>query len=164
MFNHHTQGKYPNEHFPPPSQPGRSSGEAFNEIFSYNEDDPDASRFSILGQIEKYRKNGAFHIRLCYPDYTEDFPCNEWTQTSNFMQDKVITDYNPIRITYLQRDSENDFDGLKRSSSWFTWVSSSYAWRFMVGYCQADLQYGAYSKPRVSHVELYLLAGMIKIF
>ena len=104
----HAGGYFP----PPPAKNSPGTGEAFNEIFSYNEDDPDALRFSILGQIEKYRKNGALHIRLCYPEYTEYFPCNEWTQTSNFMQDEVITDYNPIRITYTQSDSQNDFDGL----------------------------------------------------
>ena len=148
----------------PPAKNSPGTGEAFNEIFSYNEDDPDALRFSILGQIEKYRKNGALHIRLCYPEYTEYFPCNEWTQTSNFMQDEVITDYNPIRITYTQSDSQNDFDGLKKSLNWISWASSSYNWTFTIGYAQFNLIPGAYSKPSVSHVELYLLAGMIKSF
>ena len=149
MYNQHYAGGY----FP------RFPREGFEEIFSYNEDDPDALKFSILGQIEKYRKNGAFYIRMCYPEYPEDFPCNEWTQVSNFMQDKVITDYNPIRITYPQ-----NFDGLQKTTSGPRWASGSYDWSFSIGYTQGGAIPGAVSKRRVSLVELYLLAGMIKKF
>ena len=60
-----------------------------------------------------------FHIRLCYPEYTDlEFPCNEWTQSSNFVEEDVITDFQPIKLTWRTPGDENQirpFAGLGRN-------------------------------------------------
>ena len=45
---------------------------------SHNSDDPDAPLYSILDQVENFRMDGVFHIRICYKELSQDFPCNEW--------------------------------------------------------------------------------------
>ena len=79
---------------------------------SYNKDDPNADLYSILDQIENYRKDGVFHIRICYDELAEDnFPCNEWTQSSNFVEETNITDFKAIEITFKAGDG-GTFGGL----------------------------------------------------
>ena len=89
------------------------------DTLHYNVDDPDAPLYSILDQIESYRKDGVFHIRLCYPEYTDlEFPCNEWTQSSNFVEEAVITDFHPIKLTWRMPGDNNQigtFAGLGRN-------------------------------------------------
>ena len=84
------------------------------EVKNFNNDDPDAYRYSILDQIENYRKDGLFHIRICYPFYEEEFPCNEWTQSSNFFTKNDVVDYQPIRITYNESSRGVEFKGLRK--------------------------------------------------
>ena len=92
--------------------PGRESTEYSNP------DNPDALKYSILGDLENYRKDGVFHLRLCYPEFTQyDFPCNEWTQSSNFMHEKAVTDFNPIEFTFDFR-----FDGLGLGAPQTPWA------------------------------------------
>ena len=80
---------------------------------SYNKDDPNADLYSILDQIEEYRKDGVFHIRLCYDELAEDnFPCNEWTQSSNFVENPNITDFHAIDITFKNRGDGGTFGGI----------------------------------------------------
>ena len=82
---------------------------------SYNADDPDADLYSILDQIENYRRDGVFHIKLCYEELSSKykFPCNEWTQSSNMAEESDITDYNPIRIAFGQSGTgSGSFGGL----------------------------------------------------
>ena len=61
-----------------------------DEAKNFNDDDEDAYRYSILSKIENYRKDGLFHIRICYPSYEEECPCNEWTQSSNFVTENDV--------------------------------------------------------------------------
>jgi hypothetical protein len=85
---------------------------------SYNADDPDADLYSRLDHIEKYRKEGVFHIRICYKELDEfDFPCNEWTQSSNFVKEVNITDYEEIDITFDESGNGGNFVGLGLSPS-----------------------------------------------
>ena len=81
------------------------------------------------------------------------------------MEEKDITDYNPIRITYPQSYSNRDFDGLKKMTSWYKnyFWASPYSWYFGIGYgySTSTTFEGVYGKPWVSHLEVYLLAGMI---
>ena len=85
---------------------------------SYNADNPDADLFSSLDQIEKYRKDGVFHVRICYEElYEFDFPCNEWTQSSNFVKEVNITDYEEIDITFDESGNGGNFAGLGLSPS-----------------------------------------------
>ena len=86
VYSHHYKGGF---------FPDRESVE------SSNPDNPDSLKYSILGQLENYRKDGVFHFRLCYFEFTQyDFPCNEWKQSSNFMNEKAVTDFDPIEITF----------------------------------------------------------------
>ena len=102
MFSHDTKGGF----FPD-----------IEQAKSYNKDDPNADLYSILDQIEDYRKDGVFHIRLCYDELAEDnFPCNEWTQSSNFVEDPNITDFNAIDITFKQRGDGGMFGGIGLNS------------------------------------------------
>ena len=74
----------------------------YTDYVSWNTDEPDSLRYSILDQMEKYRKNGVFHLRICFPDYTEDeFPCNEWEQSSNFVLETTVSGFKAIRLTFL---------------------------------------------------------------
>ena len=79
IFSHHARG-------------GMFSRNDRTEPNNWNSDDPDSLRYSIIDQIEKYRKNGVFHLRICFPDYTEDeFPCNEFEQSSNFVTETSVS-------------------------------------------------------------------------
>ena len=142
--------------------PTRSVDPETKEQKRINEDDPDAGRFSILDGIDKYKKDGVFHIKLCYPEYTEEFPCNEWTQSSNFERDREITDYKPIRITYKHTHSRNSpFLGLLRKTYGPCELSSTYPYRFEVGFCCFGL--GPLGKPNVRRLEIYLAAGILNL-
>ena len=75
-----------------------------------------------MDQVENYRKDGVFHIRICYDELAEDgFPCNEWTQSSNFVEETNVTDFNALDITFKQSGDGGTFGGLglspARSSS-----------------------------------------------
>ena len=52
---------------------------------SSNPTDPSADLYSILDRVEDFRKDGVFHIRICWPEVESGlisgFPCNEWTQS-----------------------------------------------------------------------------------
>ena len=153
VFNHNTIG-------------GMFSRYDRDEVRNFNSDDPDADLYSILDQIENYRIDGLFHIRFCYPEYTEEFPCNEWTQSSNFLEETEVADYKQIRITYEKCYGDLDFAGLRKSTSnyWSFFVATCYSWYFGIGYGYGSTSRsyeGAYGKPWISHSELYLLAGMI---
>ena len=104
-----------------------------NEPNNWNADDPDALRYSILYRMEKYRKNGVFHLRICFPDYTEDeFPCNEWEQSSNFVHEKEITGFKAIRLTYPKCWGDKDFVGLYKDVTTY-WTVTCYSWYFSFG-------------------------------
>ena len=158
MFHHDTAGGM----FPYGTGPTRK------QVLNYNEDDPKADRYSILDKMEKYRrKDGLFHIRLCYPTYSELFPCNEWTQSSNFVEDTEITDFKEIELTYAQSYTDQDFPGLMKMTSWYKnyFWSSPFSWYFGVGYGYSGTAFnGAYGKPSVSVLDIYLAAGIITKF
>ena len=69
-----------------------------------NPTDPSADLYSILNRVEEFRKDGVFHIRFCWPEVTSglinDFPCNEWTQSSNFAEEIEIEDFEPIALSF----------------------------------------------------------------
>ena len=91
------------------------------EAKSYNEYDPDAKLYSILDQIEDYRKDGVFHIRLCYPEFTEyEFPCNEWKQSSNMATESNITGFEEIYLTFKKAGNSGSFGGLGISPKSFS--------------------------------------------
>lgn len=85
-----------------------------------NIDDPEADLFSRLYELDSMRNwEGVFHFKLCYPELassTINFPCNEWTQTSNPLTESKITGFAAINLTWT-RDGMNDlFHGLGLSS------------------------------------------------
>ena len=61
--------------------------------------------------------NGMFHFKLCYPERTEeDFPCNEWKQSSNPLMDSKVTGFVGIRLTWPLRSDGKPFGGLMKSN------------------------------------------------
>ena len=131
---------------------------------SYNKDDPNADLYSILDQIENYRKDGVFHIRICYDELAEDnFPCNEWTQSSNFVEETNVTDFNAFDITFKQSGDGGTFGGLGLSppSSSYTLVHSSNYWFSIGSIVQVDIGIAGPYPTFVKKVELYLAISNI---
>ena len=137
------------------------------QVLKWNEEDPMADRRSILYRMEDYRgKDGLFHIRLCYPEYSEPFPCNEWTQSSNFVEDTEIANFTALELTYTSNYG-TPFPGLKAMTGWtknYFWSSASY-WDYGVGYgYSGGTQFeGASGKTWVSMLDIYI-AGGINLF
>ena len=133
------------------------------EVLRYNEEDLLADRRSILYRMEEYRrKDGLFHIRLCYPDYSDPFPCNEWTQSSNFVEETEIKDFTAVEITY-NKNYGYTFFGLKKMTGWYTnyFLFSPYAWYFAIGYgFSSGNFYGAYGKSNTKIMDVYLAGGI----
>ena len=80
------------------------------EAKNKNPDDENADLFSILGQLERYRRcSGIFHFKLCYPELAENFtfPCNEWTQFNNPVSDSMIKDFQEVKLTF-----KDNFQGI----------------------------------------------------
>ena len=138
------------------------------EVKNFNDDDPDAYLFSILYRLEEFRVDGIFHLKLCYPEYEEEFPCNEWSQRSNFVEEREIVDYKPIRISYLDKGwGRGDFPGLMKMVGWAQsyFLYSPYSWFFGIGYGympSGKSFEGAAGKPNVAKLELYVMAGNTK--
>merc|ERR1712013_195064 len=100
-----------------------------------NVDDENSKLFSRLYDLESmWDDNGMFHFKLCYPERTEeDFPCNEWKQSSNPLMDSKVTGFVGIRLTWPLRSDGKPFGGLMKSTpqtnlidddpSWFWWNS-----------------------------------------
>ena len=135
---------------------------------SYNKDDPNADLYSILDQIENYRKDGVFHIRICYDELADDsFPCNEWTQSSNFVEETNVTDFNALDITFKQSGDGGIFAGLGLSppSSSYTLVDdlphSSNYWFSIGSIIQVDIGMAGPYPTHVKKVELYLAISNI---
>ena len=55
---------------------------------------------------------GVFHFKLCYPELAEDFPCNEWTQSSNPLTQQTITGFAGITVTWNTNGIGGPFQGL----------------------------------------------------
>ena len=82
-----------------------------------NSDNETADMFSILDQVEEYRNcDGNFHFKICYPELQENysFPCNEWIQSLNPFNDKLLRGFKPINITF--QSVTQDFNGLGMSA------------------------------------------------
>ena len=86
----------------------------------YNTHDSDADLYSILYKVGEYGKDGLFHIRFCWEELTDyPFPCNEWTQTSNFVEEEEITDFEEVDITFKESGTGGVFGGLGLSPASF---------------------------------------------
>ena len=129
---------------------------------SWNPDNPDALLYSILDQIENYRKDGVFHVRLCIPEFVSqyDFPCNEWKQSSNFVETDAVTDFEAVELTY----QPDEFAGLAltptRSHTLVAMQPGGY-W-FAIG-CQYPYSWGIHGIYEPIHkMELYLAVGRVR--
>ena len=81
---------------------------SMQDVRSFNPDNPDANIYSILYQMENYRENGVFRLRICYKEITQfEFPCNEWTQSSNFLEETEVSDFEIIELAF------ENFGGLR---------------------------------------------------
>ena len=83
-----------------------------------NVDDENSKLFSRLYDLESMRDNdGMFHFKLCHPERTEeDFPCNEWKQSSNPLVESKVTGFVGIRLTWPSRSDGKPFGGLMKSN------------------------------------------------
>ena len=79
-----------------------SNGDYFRDLdaaLNWNFELPDATLFSILDQLENFRRpDGKFRFKLCYPERWgwAGGRCNEWLQTSNPVTDTEITGFERI--------------------------------------------------------------------
>ena len=84
-------------------------------------DNDNPKLFSKLKKLrdnpEKYKTNGKFHFKLCYPDIDKDKDkkCNEWKQSSNPVKDGKITGYEPIDINFKENGNGDPWGGLGKS-------------------------------------------------
>ena len=93
-----------------------------DEAKKKNINDPEDDHFSILYDLGTMRnKDGVFHFKLCYPELKDDFPCNEWIQSSNPVTEATITGYAAIRITCNTDGIGGSFRGLGLSSPSFSY-------------------------------------------
>ena len=104
-----------------------SSGGVFPQGFEnalMSPDDTDAKHFSLLNQLETYRRdeNEAFHFKICYFGDLDGHNkgvhgkrCNEWKQTSNPVTEGTITGYEPISIAFPANGNGNPWAGLGKS-------------------------------------------------
>ena len=108
------------------------------DVIDFNDDDPDAFRYSILHKLEQFRLGDIFHLKICYPEYADDFPCNEWTQSSNFLTKEEVSNFKPVKITYPRRSRYDNgrFQGLKQTQGWYRnyMVSTAQHWDYGIGY------------------------------
>ena len=79
------------------------------EAKNKNSDDENADLYSILYDLESFRKNGGFHFRLCYPEVSK---CNEWVQTSNPAEESTITGFSAITLTWTQNSLNQPWQGI----------------------------------------------------
>ena len=140
------------------------TGSNRKQVDKFNENDPLAARYSILYRMEEFRgKDGMFHLRFCFPEYSEPFPCNEWKQSSNFLTETEILDYTKIENTY-DNNYGSPFPGLKKMTSWYKnyFLYSPYAWCWGIGYGYGSggtRFRGAFGKPWVTVADLYIAGG-----
>ena len=82
-----------------------------------NVNDENAQLFSKLYDLESMKDNdGVFHFKLCHPELTEAFPCNEWKQSSNPIVETSVSGFEGIRLTYPLRSDRKPFGGLMKSN------------------------------------------------
>ena len=75
--------------------------------------------YSILNQLENYRKDGKFQFRLCYPDLARGRngkSCNEWIQTSNPYTESTITGFQEISLAFDKNSNNQKWSGLGRNT------------------------------------------------
>ena len=86
-----------------------------NDAMYKNPDNSNANLFSILNQIENYRKiDGNFQFKLCYPDFDK---CNEWIQSSNPVTETKITGFRAISLDFKKNGVTSAWAGLGKSIS-----------------------------------------------
>jgi hypothetical protein len=94
------------------------------EQLNKNPKDPGAKLFSILGDLEKFKADGHFHLKLCYPKmvleegyYIAVGGCNEWIQTSNPATEKKVDGFRAIQLSFPKKAHKQPWGGLALSSS-----------------------------------------------
>ena len=111
------------------------------DALSRNQDNPQASLFSILGKLESYRNaEGKFRFKICYPEVQSEFHglghCNEWLQSSNPTTEGTITGYKRIHLAFPKNGAGRAWGGLGRSGNSGTLADdtgSSLYWWMAVG-------------------------------
>ena len=118
--------------------------------------------YSILYDLDLMRDDSrVLHLKLCYPELTQhEFPCNEWTQSSNPVTHSQVEDFVSIHLTWPCRADGEPFVGLMKSNPGHNLMDdhpSEEWWRNSVGTIQ-DYQ-GKIPGPvniTVSKKELYV--------
>ena len=98
---------------------------------------------------------------MCYEEFVQlTFPCNEWTQSSNFAEERTVVDYKPIEITLTGPDND-PFAGLKLSDRNHALITGPNYWFGIGG--QFAFTWGLYCcwplSAQAQKVELFLAIG-----
>jgi hypothetical protein len=82
-----------------------------DEAANVNQNNPGLStkKYSILNQLESFKRNGQFQFRINWPGYTQK---NIWTQTSNPTDDVDVAGYQGISVD----STSNYWGGLELSN------------------------------------------------
>ena len=109
--------------------------------------------------------DGVFHFKLCYPELSEEFPCNEWIQSSNPVTESNITGYSGVKLTYPKNGIGGPFQGLGLSPLSFGYnliddAPSHGNWFSSIGTIKAGIGPGIIpgpsGEPAVKKNELYV--------
>jgi hypothetical protein len=119
-----------------------------DEAANVNQDNPGLStkKYSILNQLEAFKRDGKFQFRINWPSYTKR---NIWYQTSNPTEDVDVAGYQGISVDSTSNywgglefgngsHGPNNYDGSYldgsvNHSSWFYAIGSYIQWGGTVG-------------------------------
>nr|WP_295903610.1 fibrinogen-like YCDxxxxGGGW domain-containing protein [uncultured Bdellovibrio sp.] len=130
------------------------------EANSYNVYNPTATRYSILGKLESFRRSGKLELKIDWPGYA---PRNWWTQTSNFTS-QAAAGYTAVSIgcssnfwgglEFNSSTTSSLADGSVGSGNWFYAIGAYAGWGTPVGLPSCDDMAG--SNVGVPKVELWI--------
>ncbi len=99
----------------------------------------ETDKYSILGNLESFRRSGNFEFRLAWKGYSEK---NIWSQTSN-PTTSPISGYSPISVEI----ADSGWGGLERGLSQYSFIDGSVGttgWYFAIG---SRVTWGETTKP-----------------
>ena len=130
-----------------------------------NPDDPSNDNYSILDELEDYRRaDGRFYFRLVWPGFDDIY--YEWSQTSNPTSED-IAGYHSIFVPYsgqhwggLEPSTQALMDGsVGRPIQWYYAIGSHQLWKGGIpSYAKTDTD-NVYPKQKV---ELYVSGNHFK--
>ncbi len=134
----------------------KTSGGLFandTDALSKNNDNTDAELYSILGNLEEFKRDGKFEFWLHYPELNTSEGGNHWTQTSNPATDS-ISGYTAVTVN----DTTRYWGGLEKTNN-ATLINGSVGhsnWFYAIGAKSYWPSNGTIPGPNDPVTEVYL--------